>query len=308
MPRYTDIALGAGAVLAVGLGLLALQPDRLETEDGPGADTVRTTATATATASPSDEPTKSPAPDKTSEAAAPLPAAWAVGAGDGLVVRAPQGDCTSAGPVTITSVGARGKATAASVERLAAVGGIEVQDDLNARLVGVDDGCERVGFGTSDGGKTWKALETVPAIWSVVPGSTTEVHAPSGQVEVPCEPLSVTGLDANVARLACTGGQIMGTVSGGDDWAILGNNDDVLAVGFVSATTAMALVEHEDCAGVSVDRSTDGGTDFEPSYCVEGTGPWGLVTGGDTVVVVGKDVVARSDDDGETWDTTPLRS
>lgn len=304
MPRYTDIALGAGAVLAVGLGLLALQPDRLETGDGSGAAPVRTTATAP----PSEKPTKSAEASRTSEAAAPLPAAWAVGAGDGLVVRAPQGDCASAGAVTITSVAAGGKGVATKVEGLAAVGGVEVQDDRNARLVGVDDACERVGFGTSDGGKTWEALDTVPAIWSVVPGSTTEVHAPSGQVEVPCEPLSVTGLDANVARLACTGGQIMGTVSGGDDWAILGNNDDVLAVGFVSATTAMALVEHEDCAGVSVDRSTDGGTDFEPSYCVEGSGPWGLVTGGDTVVVVGKDVLARSDDDGDTWDTVPLRS
>lgn len=304
MPRYTDIALGAGAVLAVGLGLLALQPDRLETEDGPRADPVRTTATA----SPSAKPSKSAKPSRTSEASAPLPAAWAVGAGGQLVVRAPQGDCESVGPVTITSVARGEKAVVAKVGGLAAVGGIEVQDDLNARLVGVDDACERVGFGTSDGGKTWKSLETVPAIWSVVPGSTTEVHAPSGQVEVPCEPLSVTGLDANVARLACTGGQIMGTVSGGDDWAILGNNDDTLAVGFVSATTAMALVEHDDCEGVSVDRSTDGGTEFEPSYCVEGRGPWGLVTAGDTVVVVGNDVVARSDDDGGTWDATPLRS
>lgn len=231
-----------------------------------------------------------------------------VGAGDGLVVRAPQGDCEGEGPVTLTVIGAGGRASAREVEGLRAVGGIDVTDASTARIVGVDDACERVGFGTTDGGRSWRALGAVPAFWSLVPGSRDEIHAPSGQVAVPCEPLAVTGLDEEVARLACADGRLLGTVTGGDEWSILGNNDDVRTVAFASATTALALVEHADCAGISVDRSTDGGTDFETAYCVEGTGPWGLVTNGDTAVVVGDDVVARSTDDGETWRATAVGS
>lgn len=302
MPRYTDIALGAGAVLAVGLGLLALQPEQLPSDEE-GRSATRTTAPPSpskATASASVEPTEAPP-------SADLPTAWVVGVGDGIVVRAARGDCDAATPATLTVVAAGGEAVSRDVEGLASVGGIEVTDGASVRLVGVDAECERVGFGTTDAGRSWQRLDTVPAVWSVVPGSDDEIHAPSGQVEVPCEPLSVTGLDAKVARLACTDGRIMGTVSGGDEWSILGNNDEVQAVGFVSATTAVALVEHDDCEGISVDRSTDGGTDFEASYCVEGAGPWGLVTRGDSVAVVGRDVLARSDDDGDSWDLVELR-
>lgn len=297
MPRYTDLALGAGAVLAVGLGLLALQPPSLPS--GEGDDRVRVTpAPTSATASPSATASASTAPSATG--AAGRPEAWVVGAGDGLVVRAPRAECDGDAPVTLTVISA-GRATTREVEGLHAVGGISVSDQRTARIVGVDGSCERVGFGTTDGGRSWRALEAVPAVWSLVPGSRDQIHAPSGQVDVPCEPRAVTGLDDEVARLACTDGRLLGTVTGGEEWSILGNNDEVRTVAFASATTALALVDRADCDGISVDRSTDGGTDFEAAYCVEGRGPWGLVTNGDEVVVVGDDVVARSTDDGETW-------
>jgi hypothetical protein len=248
-----------------------------------------------ATATPEDKP-----------AASTGAKAWVVGAADGLVLRAPQRACDAEGPVTIAAVGPRGGLLEKEVDGLRAIGGFRVDDADNAVLVGVDGDCERVGFGTSDAGKTWKRLSDVPAIWSLVPGDDGEVHAPSGQVEVPCEPLSVTGLDDNVARLACTDGRVLGTVNGGDDWSILGNNDDMLGVGFVSATTAVGIVESDDCDGIEVVRSTDGGTDFASAYCVEGAGPWGLVAWRGHAVVAGADVVARSDDDGDTWESTQL--
>lgn len=300
MPRYTDIALGAGAVLAVGLGLIALQPDQLPSGGAEGG-AVRTNASESPTASASPTETRTRASDE-------RPTAWLVGAGDDLVIRAARTDCTAAAPASLTTVDAGGGTVTRQVEGLAAVGGIEVTDDRTAQVVGVDAECERVGFGTTDAGRTWVALDEVPSIWSVLPGDSDRIQAPSGLVDVPCEPLTLTGLDAQVARLACADGRILGTVSGGEEWSILGNNGDVLAVGFVSATTALALVERDDCDGVSVDRSADAGTDFEEAYCVEGSGPWGLVARGETVAVTGDDTLARSSDAGETWDVVRMRS
>lgn len=229
-------------------------------------------------------------------------------AGGGPVLFAEERDCSAAGSARVAVVDGRGSVLSREVKGLAAVGGIAVEDDGSASLVGADADCKAVGYRTTDGGRTWKALGEVPAIWSLVPGAKESVHAPSGEVDVPCQPLSVTGLDDDVARLACTDGRLLGTVSGGDDWSILGNNHDVQAVGFVSATTALALIPDDRCQGMAVERSTDGGTHFMGDYCVDGRGPWGLFTNGDTAVVVGRDMVARSGDDGATWSTTRIRS
>lgn len=303
MPHYTDLALGAGAVLAVGLGVFALRPAELpdrEPDGGSASPSVSVSATPEAKK-------KDPKPTTSATSATSTDAtAWVVGAADGLVLRAPLRDCEAEGPTVIGAIGPRGGLRDTEVEGLRAVGGFRVDDADNAVLVGVDGDCERVGFGTTDAGKSWKPLGDVPAIWSLVPGDDAEVHAPSGQVEVPCEPLSVTGLDDSVARLACTDGRVLGTVDGGDAWSILGNNDDMLGVGFVSPTTAVGLVASDDCEGIEVVRSTDGGTDFASAYCVEGAGPWGLVAWRGHAVVAGADRVARSDDDGDTWESTPL--
>lgn len=243
-----------------------------------------------------------------SKPAATTADAWVVGAGYGLAVRTEERGCDADGSASITVIGSAGGSIERTVDGLRAVGGINVQSEEKAELVGVDGACERVGFATDDAGRTWTKLDTVPTMWSLVPDDTGAVHAPSGQVDVPCEPLSLTGLDDKVARLACTDGRLLGTVSGGDEWSILGNNSDMKTVGFVSATTALALADKDGCDGISVERSTDGGTDFTTAYCVEGTGPWGLFTDSDTAVVVGGDAVARSTDGGEKWDVTTIRS
>ncbi|MDO7866778.1 hypothetical protein [Nocardioides jiangxiensis] len=311
MPRYTDLALGAGAVLAVGLGLIALKPDSLPTSgeeagsvitDTPSSLATKAAPTSSASASASASSRGSAKPDASSGSA------WVVGAGYGLAVRSEQRGCDADGPASITVIGSAGGTITREVDGLRAVGGIDVESAQQAQLVGVDTDCKRVGYATDDAGRTWTKLGEVPTIWSLVPDDTTEVHAPSGQVDVPCAPRSITGLDDKVARLACTDGRLLGTVNAGDDWSILGNNGDVEAVGFVSATTALALTGSDACDGVEVQRSTDGGTDFASAYCVEGHGPWGVYTDSDTAVVVGGDVVARSADGGEKWDVTRIRS
>ncbi len=231
-----------------------------------------------------------------------------MGAGSDLVVRAPQRDCGATGPTPVTVLGADGKAVAREVPGLRAVGGFRVDGRRSIVLVGVDADCKRVGFGTTDRGRTWTALEKVPAFWSVVPGDAKEVHAPSGQVTVPCAARSVTGLDDKVARLACADGRLLGTVTGGAEWSILGNRPGLVAVGFISSGAAVALVEEKGCAGIQVVTSTNGGTGFSPSYCAEGAGPWGLVTGKGTAVVTGLDAVFRSTDGGKSWAVTKVRA
>jgi hypothetical protein len=317
VPRYTDIALGAGAVLAVGLGLLALQPDSLPKPEESARsittklpDPLKTKASTTPSATGSARPSGSAATsDKPSgEPSGTTADAWVVGAGYGLAVRTEQRGCDAEGPTSITVIGSAGGSITRAVDGLRAVGGIDVQSAEKAELVGVDEACERIGFATTDGGRSWSKLDAVPTMWSLVPGDKAAVHAPTGQVDVPCEPASLTGLDDKVARLACTDGRLLGTVSGGDDWSILGNNSDMSVVGFVSATSALALAAESGCDGISVQRSTDGGTHFSSAYCVEGAGPWGLYTDSDTAVVVGSDTVARSADGGQKWDVTAIRS
>lgn len=314
VPRYTDLALAAGAVVVVGLGAMALRPQ--EVPAGAPQRTVHTaTPSATASAKPHAKQSgayASASATRSGSAAADASGAtatsWVVGAGDGLVVYAPRRDCDDSGPAEVTAATLRGTTSTSTVKGLVSVGGIKVHDASRAVLVGADADCKRVAFGTKDGGRSWFALTHDPAIWSLVPGLDDGVHAPSGEVGVPCEPRSVTGLDDRVARLACTDGRLLGTVTGGEDWSILGNNRDVEAVGFVSATTALALADEAGCKGVQVERSTDGGTAFKAAYCVEGEGPWGLFTDADTAVVVGADRVARSTDDGATWSVQRLQS
>lgn len=314
MPRYQDLALGAGAVLVVGLGLLALRPDTLPSPPE-GADDVSTALpsplrpAASSSAKPTGSGSASPGSSAKSTATAGASAgAWVVGAGDDLVLLAQRQACQGAKSVPLTVAHPDGSRKSYAVAGLAAVGGIKVESDTAAVLVGADQACKPVGFRTTDAGVTWTELGALPAIWSLVPGADRQVHAPAGQVDVPCEPLALTGLDDRVARLACTDGRLLGTVSAGDDWSILGNNRDAAAVGFVSATTALALVGDPECKGAQVGRSTDGGTRFDAAYCVEGKGPWGLFTDADTAVVVGADTVARSTDDGARWSVQPLRS
>lgn len=305
MLRVTDIALGAGAALAVVLGFVALRPDAVPTTD---PEPVRTTATATASASPKQTATPKPTRVPTSKPESVDAPAWVVGASKDLVVRAPQRTCTAKGPTSITVIGGNGEAVDREVAGLRAVGGFHVTGPRSIVLVGVDGACERVGYGTEDRGRTWKALDKVPSIWSVVPGDTSELHAPSGQVKVPCAPSSVTGLDDSVARLSCTDGRLLGTITGGADWSILGNNPGLKTVGFVSSGSALAFVDAAECEGVQVAASSNGGTRFTPSYCAEGVGPWGLVTGAGTAVVTGLDMVFRSTDGGKTWTVTKVHA
>lgn len=313
MPRITDLALGAGAVLAIGLGILVVKPDPAPPGAGGPLVVPSVSTSATASASPSAHPSgkatgsasATPAGDAGSQSTALVVGASAEG---GPVMVAERRDCTSNGTAKVAVIDTKGSVLTSDLKGLAAVGGIAVTGHDTASLVGVDTDCKAVGYGTTDAGRTWKALGALPAIWSLIPGTMDQVHAPSGQVDVPCEPGAITGIDDHVARLACTDGRLLGTVSGGDDWSILGNNHDVQAVGFVSATTALALVPDAGCEGVQVERSTDGGTHFQRAHCVEGHGPWGLFTNNDTAVVVGGDTVARSGDDGATWSARQVRS
>jgi hypothetical protein len=305
VPRYSDLALGAGTVLVVGLGALALRPHSLPSPPEGG---VEHTAQSTPTASASPKASPSARPTGGVSARHAKATSWVVGAGDGLVVFAARQGCDAEAPTDVTVVRRNGAASTYAVKGLAAVGGIEVLDGSHAVLLGVDADCKQVGFATKDGGRTWSARRGDPAIWSLVPGVDDQVHAPSGLVDVPCAPRSVTGLDDRVARLGCTDGRLLGTVSGGEEWSILGNNRRVETVGFVSATTALALVDDPACKGTQIERSTDGGTDFKAAYCVEGDGPWGLYTDADVAVVVGGGTVARSTDDGATWAAQQISS
>lgn len=298
----------------VGLGLLALKPDTLPSPPE-GADAVSTALpsplrpAASTSAKPASTASASPGSSaKATATAGTSSGALVVGAGDGLVLVAQRQACQGASSVPLTVARPDGTRKSYAVAGLAAVGGIDVEGDATAVLVGAGADCKPVGFRTTDSGATWTKLGALPAVWSLVPGADRQVHAPAGQVDVPCEPLAVTGLDDRVARLACADGRLLGTVSGGDAWSILGNNRDAAAVGFVSATTALALVGDPGCEGAQVVRSTDGGTRFTPAYCVKGDGPWGLYTDADTAVVVGGDTVARSTDDGAHWSVQGLRS
>lgn len=286
-----EILLAVLAVIAIVLAVFAMRPDAPPEFSSTGSRT----PSGDATGSPEDDPTGQPDAERPVALVGGLDAA-------AVLVRASGGDCAaSEGPLTIATTAPGSETVTVQVAEAGVATGLLVVDDQTARAIAADADCAPRGFSTSDGGATWEATEELPRFWSVLPGAEDRVQSPAGEVEVPCTAARASGIDAGVARVWCTDGKILGTNTAGDEWATLGRTTSATDVAFTSAETGYALVERDECAGISVDRTTDGGSSWSTVYCVEGEAPWALAATRGRVAVVGVDATWSSTD-GEEWE------
>lgn len=286
-----EILLAVLAVIAIVLAFFALRP-----EAPPAVESTGSRAT-------SSDPTGTPESDPTREAEAARPEAL-VGGLDaaGVLVRASAGDCEDAeGPVLLATTAPGAETVTVELDEAVVATGVLVVDAESARVVAADADCAPLGLTTSDGGATWQTSAELPRFWSVLPGGEDVVQSPAGEVDVPCTPARASGIDAGVARVWCTDGKLLGTNTAGDEWATLGRTSSATDVAFTSAETGYALVERDECDGIGVDRTTDGGTSWSTVHCVEGEGPWALASTRGRVAVVGIDA-SWSSSDGEAWE------
>jgi photosystem II stability/assembly factor-like uncharacterized protein len=291
--RLEDVGLALLALLTVVLVGVALWHESTVDSTSAPRDLATAGPTSTATSQPSEAPPE-----------AELPDAWLVGlGGDSLLVRAPRVDCTvGADDVVLVSQADRGEAPVVTeVPGLLSVSGISVGDPGEARVVGSDADCAEVAFATTDGGSTWSRDPAATRSWSVLPGEERRLASPAGTVDVPCTPATVSGIDAEVARVWCEDGRILGTSSGGDAWKATGRRADAQAVLFLSPGTGFALVEQPSCDGVAILGTTDGGKTWPDTTCSSLAGPWGLAGAGSSLVLAGGDAVDVSADSGRTW-------
>lgn len=285
-----EILLAVLAVITLVLAVLMLRPSENEASPyTPSADDA------------SESPGATPTADETEQV---RPGSLVAGVNtDGVLVRASGEDCESgAEKMVLAETVPGGETQVVDVEGISAISGVLPVDSENSRIIAADTSCTPVGYSTDDGGASWTQLEELPLFWSILPGETTSLQSPDGTVDVTCTPVAVTGLDREVARVWCEDGQVVGTVDGGSAWAVLGRQAEAKSVAFTSTETGYALVERVGCSGIAVEISTNGGSRWEQTYCVEGAGPWALATARGRVAVVGIEETWTSTDGGETWD------
>jgi photosystem II stability/assembly factor-like uncharacterized protein len=305
------MGLGLLAVLAVVMSIVALKAasgDPTKPGDTTGVEATPTPTrsskpTPTVTDEPSEEPSDEPSETSTVE---PLePDEWFASLRFGTLVRAPVQDCVAgAAALTVsTSADAGSTFVDAEVEDLASVSGINIISPKEATILGADFECETAMFATTDGGKSWKQRYAAPRFWSLLPGVADQIQTPEGKVDVPCVPRAVSGLDANVARLWCEDGELMGTATGGNSWIVLGRVPDGNSMAFPTVASGYVLAERDDCTGTAVLTTEDAGAHWEQVHCSTIDGPWGLAAEGRQVVVTGGAVADASPDAGRTWRT-----
>lgn len=307
MERAGRVALAAFVVADIFLVALAWRHTYAET----GATPVPTESFSAAPADAPDtggEPVEDDAPQSAPADVGPGDSQYLAGVSEGgLLVRAPVRGCgprTGEGErepleVAVSDDGGR-SFDVVPVGGLATVTGVFVGGSARARLFGADEACASLTYETTDGGRTWRLLREPPAFWAVVPRAR-EVSTPRGVVGVPCRPRRASGVDAEVARVWCADGKILGTSSAGAEWVTLGRVKGAESVVFTAPETGYALVAGRECDGLGVTVTNDGGSTWRGEHCSPVEPPATLAAADDTVMVVGGDAVEVSADGGRSW-------
>lgn len=300
--RLAGLALGALAVLtAVLVGVAVDRQTGLGGRDSEASSPISgraDTGPESAPARTDEEPTSQAS--LTEPAESPAAARVADGRDDLLAHAATARTCLpDAAPAELVVVH-DGETTRTTVEDITVVTGIQVVDTNIIRVVGADGDCEVTAVASTDRGETWRPREAA-GFWSLLPGDETALTHASGNAAVPCSATSVSGIDLGVARVLCEDGRVLGTADAGVEWVALGSLDDAKAVSYATPAVGYGLVEHPECDGVQVRRTTDGGSSWSDLHCADLQGPWAISANDSFLLVAGADGHVTSADAGETW-------
>jgi photosystem II stability/assembly factor-like uncharacterized protein len=293
--RLGTVALVAFVILDVVLVVLALRHTNDPAPDSSASQTSRAG--------------ESPGPGATSPGVHPSHAALPAGpvylavAPDGTLLRATRGSCgPGAAPRVAVSTDGGAKFRRLQVDKsLRAVLAVrsESADDLS--LVGADTDCDVHAYSGDAHSSSWDHTTGTQGRWHLQPNAKrSAVAAPSGPVDMPCTPISLTVVASGGPRVLCDTGTILGSADTGKTWVALGHLADAVAIEYVSPSHGYAAAPHGSCPA-AVLETTDGGTSWSSLKCFRGSKPRSVAARGDMVAVQMGDVVHVSTDGGKSW-------
>lgn len=233
---------------------------------------------------------------------------------DDAVGRAVTGTCgEGGGEVELSTDGGVEFAATELPEEAAVILRLSVTDAESIWAVGTDTSCESYTvYRTEDGGQTWESEEGSDGAWHVTNQATVDVHGPYGTVTTSCGDdaavSDISMLSEGVAFALCSDGTVVSSGDAGDTWT---EPDDVtpvtnaVSIDFVDESVGLLVAAgSDDCAGLAVLATSDGGANWEPRSCIEtsGSGLADLSTTDESAYVAHDGGVWFSSDSGENWE------
>lgn len=190
-------------------------------------------------------------------------------ANDGFVVSAVRGTCDAQGQVVQMRASRPGTQQGDTRDSgLTTVLALQARAGGVITAVGQDASCRVRQVVSKDGGRTWSASPEV-TLWHVDPQDSTRVVSGRVTGEPGCDVVSVSGVTAAVARVACSDGTLMGSGDSGKTWTRLGRLNNLRQITFTSPTAGLALARHNGCAAHAF-TTKDGGATWTLGGCIAG--------------------------------------
>lgn len=169
-------------------------------------------------------------------------------------------------------------------------------------------GCSAEFIRTYVAGDNWAAYATeLSSAWYIEPGVNGKVHAPGGEVAVPCPAVVDLAVGTNSsAAVLCTGHQIYRTSDNGAHWDTTPPLGGAVTISPLGSGVGYAVAEVGDagCGGVQI-LALDGAGNANRRACVGSTPPSdgtvALSGGGGALWLWVGDAIAKSSDGGTTW-------
>ncbi|MGW5363707.1 WD40/YVTN/BNR-like repeat-containing protein [Actinopolymorpha pittospori] len=271
MARTGKLAIaGLAAMVVVDAVLVAMAVRHVRGGSPDLTDVVATPLpTSTSREGPAGRPTTGPTP--TEYAARVL---VDIGSGD-AVARARTGTCGKGGGTVELSRDGGETFARTSVPGAQVILRVAASDIDRTTVIAADAKCGALStYQTTNGGGTWNQSDGTVGSWHRVAKAAASLHAPEGDVEVPCAGGGVvTGFSTltNTQGFAlCAKGTVLATSDAGESWEQRGTAAGADDLDFVDSKTGLAAaVGDRSCAGVAILRTVDGGQTWTRRACVK---------------------------------------
>lgn len=236
---------------------------------------------------------------------------------DSTAWRANTGSCpaTPASPEVSTDGGATWTTTdATGTAEVVAPQTLRVLDSTTVEMVALDEiNCTPEYIKTFVGGADYARYpDQLAARWYVDPANRSSVHAPNGNVPVPCNSVASLAAESSTgdsAAVLCADQTVIRTTDAGQTWSQSVSVPGAVNLGVTQMGYVIATVGLPECAGVQLIALSDEAASPTPTGCLQVATPSETLPGNVAVseaagtlwVWVG-DEVKRSLDEGATWD------
>lgn len=232
-----------------------------------------------------------------------------IGGGE-AVARARTGTCGKGGGTVELSRDGGQTFARTSVPGARVILRVATSDVDSTTVIAADASCRTLStYQTTNGGGTWNQSDGSEGTWHRVAKAAASLHAPEGDVEVPCAGGGVvTGFSTLTNRQVfalCAKGTVLATSDAGGSWEQRGTAAGADDLDFVDSQTGLAAaVGDRSCAGVAILRTVDGGETWTRRACVKTKQPGlpDISADGDRAYLAQGAAVWFSADGGASWE------